>query len=136
MSFFLSATVTPSHCGVDRSVSLPYHPDEKPYLVVCEMPQANECPFFADFLYEIEPKKVSHVLKHQGWVDAMKEELNQYHRNKVWTLVPAPRGKSVSGSKWWLETASQIQRDAVTMKIKTASHDSTTASEHTTQPII
>ncbi|GKC66113.1 hypothetical protein Tco_1098711 [Tanacetum coccineum] len=36
----------------------------------------------------------------------------------------------------WLETASQIQRDAVTTKIKTASQDSTTASEHTTQPII
>ncbi|GJX61763.1 hypothetical protein Tco_0294663 [Tanacetum coccineum] len=36
----------------------------------------------------------------------------------------------------WLKTASQIQRDAVTMKIKTTSHDSMTASEHTTQPII
>ncbi|GKF06995.1 hypothetical protein Tco_0041219, partial [Tanacetum coccineum] len=36
----------------------------------------------------------------------------------------------------WLETASQIQRDAVTTKIKTALQDSTTASEHTTQPII
>ncbi|GJR79310.1 hypothetical protein Tco_0150095 [Tanacetum coccineum] len=36
----------------------------------------------------------------------------------------------------WLETASQIQRDAVTMKIKTVSRDSKTASEHTTQPII
>ncbi|GKB90823.1 retrovirus-related pol polyprotein from transposon TNT 1-94 [Tanacetum coccineum] len=36
----------------------------------------------------------------------------------------------------WLETASQIQCDSVTTKIKTASQDSTTASEHTTQPII
>ncbi|GJR07087.1 retrovirus-related pol polyprotein from transposon TNT 1-94 [Tanacetum coccineum] len=36
----------------------------------------------------------------------------------------------------WLETASQIQRDAVTTKIRTASQDSTTTSEHTTQPII
>ncbi|GKA55673.1 retrovirus-related pol polyprotein from transposon TNT 1-94, partial [Tanacetum coccineum] len=33
----------------------------------------------------------------------------------------------------WLETASQIQRDAVTMMIKTVSRDSKTASEHTTQ---
>ncbi|GJS62024.1 hypothetical protein Tco_0656808 [Tanacetum coccineum] len=32
----------------------------------------------------------------------------------------------------WLETASQIQRDAVTMKIKTASQDSEMALEHTT----
>ncbi|GJU41788.1 retrovirus-related pol polyprotein from transposon TNT 1-94, partial [Tanacetum coccineum] len=33
---------------------------------------ASEC-LFADFLYEIEPKKVSEALKHQGWVDAMQE---------------------------------------------------------------
>ncbi|GJZ65149.1 hypothetical protein Tco_0621845 [Tanacetum coccineum] len=36
----------------------------------------------------------------------------------------------------WLETASKIQRDAVTTKTKTASQDSKTASEYTTQPII
>ncbi|GJY25111.1 putative ribonuclease H-like domain-containing protein [Tanacetum coccineum] len=35
-----------------------------------------------------------------------------------------------------LETASQIQCDAVTTKIKTALQDSITASEHTTQSII
>nr|GEU85086.1 zinc finger BED domain-containing protein RICESLEEPER 2-like [Tanacetum cinerariifolium] len=42
---------------------------------------ANEC-LFADFLSEIEPKKVSEALKHLGWVDAMQEELNQFYRNK------------------------------------------------------
>ncbi|GJW23917.1 hypothetical protein Tco_0037728 [Tanacetum coccineum] len=31
---------------------------------------------FPDFLSEIEPKKVSEALKHQGWIDAMQEELN------------------------------------------------------------
>ncbi|GKF26104.1 retrovirus-related pol polyprotein from transposon TNT 1-94, partial [Tanacetum coccineum] len=51
---------------------------------------ASEC-LFADFLFEIEPKKVSKALKHPGWVDAMQEELNQFYRNKVWTLVPLPK---------------------------------------------
>ncbi|GKC04611.1 retrovirus-related pol polyprotein from transposon TNT 1-94 [Tanacetum coccineum] len=60
---------------------------------------ASEC-LFADFLSEIEPKKVSEALKHQGWVDAMQEELNQFYRNKVWTLVPLPYGKIAIGSKW------------------------------------
>ncbi|GJT22011.1 retrovirus-related pol polyprotein from transposon TNT 1-94 [Tanacetum coccineum] len=60
---------------------------------------ANEC-LFADFIFVIEPKKVSHALKHIKWVDVMQEELNQYHRNKVWTLVPAPRGKTIIGLKW------------------------------------
>ncbi|GJT60383.1 retrovirus-related pol polyprotein from transposon TNT 1-94 [Tanacetum coccineum] len=37
---------------------------------------------FADFLFEIEPKKVSEALKHPGWVNVMQEELNQFYRNK------------------------------------------------------
>ncbi|GKA79356.1 retrovirus-related pol polyprotein from transposon TNT 1-94, partial [Tanacetum coccineum] len=60
---------------------------------------ASEC-LFADFLSEIEPKKVSEVLKHPGWVDVMQEELNQFYRNKVWTLVPLSYGKTTIGSKW------------------------------------
>ncbi|GJU33670.1 retrovirus-related pol polyprotein from transposon TNT 1-94 [Tanacetum coccineum] len=60
---------------------------------------ASEC-LFADFLSKIEPKKVSEVLKHPGWVDAMQKELNQIYRNKVWTLVPLPYGKTAIGSKW------------------------------------
>ncbi|GJR06136.1 retrovirus-related pol polyprotein from transposon TNT 1-94 [Tanacetum coccineum] len=55
---------------------------------------------FADFLSEINPKKVSEALKHLGWIDAMQEELNQFYRNKVWTFVPLPYGKIVIGSKW------------------------------------
>ncbi|GJU80893.1 retrovirus-related pol polyprotein from transposon TNT 1-94 [Tanacetum coccineum] len=35
----------------------------------------SEC-LFVDFLSEIEPKKVLEALKHQGWIDAMQEELN------------------------------------------------------------
>ncbi|GJZ44256.1 hypothetical protein Tco_0591511 [Tanacetum coccineum] len=53
---------------------------------------ASEC-LFADFFSEIEPKKVSEALKNPGWVDAMQEELNQFYRNKVWTLVPLPYEK-------------------------------------------
>ncbi|GKB59696.1 retrovirus-related pol polyprotein from transposon TNT 1-94, partial [Tanacetum coccineum] len=60
---------------------------------------ANEC-LFVDFLFEIEPKKVSKALKHPRWVDAMQEEMNQFYRNKVWTLVPLPYGKIAIGSKW------------------------------------
>ncbi|GJT68516.1 retrovirus-related pol polyprotein from transposon TNT 1-94 [Tanacetum coccineum] len=60
---------------------------------------ASEC-LFADFLFEIEPKKVSEALKHPGCVDAMQEELNQFYRNKVWTLIPLPYGKIAIGSKW------------------------------------
>nr|GEU99229.1 retrovirus-related Pol polyprotein from transposon TNT 1-94 [Tanacetum cinerariifolium] len=60
---------------------------------------AHEC-LFVDFLSEEEPKKVSEALKHPGWVDAMQDELNQFARNKVWTLVPAPYGKTIIVSRW------------------------------------
>ncbi|GKD83873.1 retrovirus-related pol polyprotein from transposon TNT 1-94 [Tanacetum coccineum] len=60
---------------------------------------AQEC-LFVDFLSEEEPKKVSKALKHPGWVDAMQDELNKFARNKVWTLVPTPSGKTIIGSKW------------------------------------
>ncbi|GJS84158.1 hypothetical protein Tco_0750699 [Tanacetum coccineum] len=59
---------------------------------------AHEC-HFVDFLSKEEPKKVSEALKHLGWVDVMQDELNQFARNKVWTLVPAPYGKTIIGSK-------------------------------------
>ncbi|GJV75584.1 retrovirus-related pol polyprotein from transposon TNT 1-94 [Tanacetum coccineum] len=56
---------------------------------------------FADFLSEIEPKTISEALKHLGWVDVMQEEMNQFNRNKVWTLVShCPYGKIAIGSKW------------------------------------
>ncbi|GKC83959.1 retrovirus-related pol polyprotein from transposon TNT 1-94 [Tanacetum coccineum] len=60
---------------------------------------ASEC-LFADFLSEIEPKKVSEALKHPGWIDAIQEEPNKFYRNKVWTLFPLPCGKIAIGSKW------------------------------------
>ncbi|GJX10540.1 retrovirus-related pol polyprotein from transposon TNT 1-94 [Tanacetum coccineum] len=40
-----------------------------------------------DFLSKEEPKKVFEALKDSGWVDAMQEELNQFAKNKVWTLA-------------------------------------------------
>ncbi|GJS29291.1 retrovirus-related pol polyprotein from transposon TNT 1-94 [Tanacetum coccineum] len=55
---------------------------------------AHKC-LFVDFLFEKEPKKVSKALKHPRWVDYMQDELNQFARNKVWTLVPTPYGKTI-----------------------------------------
>ncbi|GKB51624.1 retrovirus-related pol polyprotein from transposon TNT 1-94 [Tanacetum coccineum] len=60
---------------------------------------AHEC-LFVDFLSEEEPKKVSDALQYPGWLDAMQDELNQFARNKVWTLVPAPYGKTIISLKW------------------------------------
>ncbi|GJV38359.1 retrovirus-related pol polyprotein from transposon TNT 1-94 [Tanacetum coccineum] len=59
----------------------------------------SEC-IFADFLFKIEHKKESEALKYPRWVYAMQEELSLLYRNKVWTLVPLPKGKIAIGLKW------------------------------------
>nr|GEU60713.1 retrovirus-related Pol polyprotein from transposon TNT 1-94 [Tanacetum cinerariifolium] len=60
---------------------------------------AFEC-LYVNFLSEIEPKKLIDALEEKGWVFAMTEELNQFKRNKVWTLVPKPYSKTIIGLKW------------------------------------
>ncbi|GJV72133.1 hypothetical protein Tco_1492128 [Tanacetum coccineum] len=60
---------------------------------------SHEC-LYVNFIYEIGPKKVTKALEEEGWVIAMQEELNQLENNKVWTLIPAPYGKTIIGIKW------------------------------------
>ena len=38
----------------------------------------------------VEPKKVFEALEDKDWLDAMHEEVNNFKRNKVWTLVENP----------------------------------------------
>ncbi|GJX22232.1 retrovirus-related pol polyprotein from transposon TNT 1-94 [Tanacetum coccineum] len=89
--------------SVQDTISIPNPPLPIPS-VVTPAPQdrcaasTHEC-LFVDFLSEEEPKKVSEALKHPGWVDAMQDELNQFSRNKFWTLVSAPYGKTIMSSK-------------------------------------
>ncbi|KAI3515994.1 hypothetical protein L1887_14901 [Cichorium endivia] len=47
-----------------------------------------------------EPKTVKVALDHADWVHAMKDELNEFERNKVWRLVPTPEKAYVLGMKW------------------------------------
>nr|GEV38925.1 retrovirus-related Pol polyprotein from transposon TNT 1-94 [Tanacetum cinerariifolium] len=40
------------------------------------------------------------ALEEEGWVIVMQEEMNQFKRNKIWTLVPKTHGKTIIGTKW------------------------------------
>ena len=59
----------------------------------------NFCSFYA-FLSMIEPRNHEEALKEPDWVVAMKEELNEFTRNKVWHLEPKPGNQKVTGLKW------------------------------------
>src|SRR6266567_3638471 len=54
------------------------------------------------FVSCVEPKKVFEALEDPDWVEAMHEELNNFERNKVWTLVERPTNKNTNiiGTKW------------------------------------
>ncbi|XP_075088366.1 putative mitochondrial protein AtMg00820 [Nicotiana tabacum] len=49
---------------------------------------------------QLEPKKVDEAMKVVHWIKAMKDELDQFERNKVWELVPKPSNSSIVGKKW------------------------------------
>ncbi|XP_019239546.1 PREDICTED: uncharacterized protein LOC109219544 [Nicotiana attenuata] len=49
---------------------------------------------------QLKPEKVNEALKDDYWVKAMKDELDQFERNKVWDLVPKPSNASIVGTKW------------------------------------
>nr|ABB47538.2 retrotransposon protein, putative, Ty1-copia subclass [Oryza sativa Japonica Group] len=43
---------------------------------------------------------VSHALTDESWINAMHEELENFERNKDWTLVEPPSGHNIIGTKW------------------------------------
>jgi hypothetical protein len=52
------------------------------------------------FVALFEPRDVEHALSDSSWVNAMHEELENFERNQVWTLVEPPRDVNVIGTKW------------------------------------
>jgi len=43
---------------------------------------------------------VNDALCDSNWVVAMQDELHQFTRNDVWSLVPKTNAKNVIGTKW------------------------------------
>ena len=52
------------------------------------------------FVSQIEPKDINEAEKDEFWLLAMQEELLQFERNNVWSLVPTPKDKTIIGTKW------------------------------------
>jgi hypothetical protein len=59
---------------------------------------ANFCEHYL-FVSSIEPFTVEEALQDLDWVLAMQEELNNFKRNEVWSLVPCPK-QNIVGTKW------------------------------------
>jgi hypothetical protein len=59
---------------------------------------ANFCEHYS-FVSSIEPFRVEEALQDLNWVLVMQEELNNFKRNEVWSLVPHPN-QNVVGTNW------------------------------------
>ena len=53
----------------------------------------------------IDPKDIEEALQGYSWVEAMQEELSQFEKNRVWTLVPPPKGHPLIEIIWYSETS-------------------------------
>ena len=79
----------------------------------------------------IEPKNVKEILQDEYWVKAIQEELEQFVRNDVWTLVSRPKNTNVIGIKWIFKNksnasgnitrnkTSQLLKDTLKLKVQT-----------------
>jgi len=52
------------------------------------------------FVSQVEPKNLDEALPDSYWILDMKEELNQFTRNEVRSLVPKTSEMNAIGTKW------------------------------------
>ena len=55
---------------------------------------------YSCYLLQFEPTKIEEAFQDESWVKAMHDELFQFQRNDVWTLVPRLEGEHIIGTKW------------------------------------
>ena len=73
---------------------------------------------FVCYTSSIKPKNVKEALLDEYWVKAMQEELEQFERNDVWSLVPTPESTNVIGIKWIFKNNSDASRNITRNKAR------------------
>ena len=66
----------------------------------------------------LEPKNVVDALESDSWINAMHEELEQFERNSVWTVVPRPIHTNVIGTKWIFKNKMDEMGDVIRNKAR------------------
>ena len=56
--------------------------------------------FYSCYLLQVEPTKVEEAFQDESQVEAMHDELLQFQRNDVQTLVPRSEGEHIINRKW------------------------------------
>ncbi|XP_038895837.1 uncharacterized mitochondrial protein AtMg00820-like [Benincasa hispida] len=66
----------------------------------------------------VEHKNVKEALEDESWVNVIQEDLRQFVRNNVWTLVPEPDSVNVISTKWIIENKSDENGNATRNKAR------------------
>ena len=67
---------------------------------------------------QVEPKSTNEAVKDDHWMQAMKEELDQFIKNDTWELVPRPENKNVIGTKRVFRKKMNEQEEVVRNKAR------------------
>ena len=70
------------------------------------------------FVSQLEPTSFKEANNDPNWILAMQEELVQFERNKVWTLVPKPTNRSIIGTKWVFKNKKDEEGNVVRNKAR------------------
>ncbi|KAG9446266.1 hypothetical protein H6P81_012394 [Aristolochia fimbriata] len=73
---------------------------------------------FVCYTSVVEPRRVEEALKDEFWIRAMQEELEQFDRNEVWTLVPRSANINVIGTKWVFKNKTDEEGNVVRNKAR------------------
>ncbi|KAG9449455.1 hypothetical protein H6P81_009420 [Aristolochia fimbriata] len=73
---------------------------------------------FVRYTSLVEPRKVEEALKDEFWIKAMQEELEQFERNEVWTLVPRLEYLNVIGTKWVFKNKTDEEGNVIRKKAR------------------
>ncbi len=78
---------------------------------------ANFCEHYS-FVSSIESRNIKEALMDADWINAMHEELNQFERNQVWSLVERPHDHNVIGTKWVFRNKQDTNGEVVRNKAR------------------
>jgi hypothetical protein len=63
---------------------------------------------YYSFVSSFDPFKVEAALRDPDWVVTMQEELNNFKRNEIWSLVERPK-QNIVGTKWVFHNKQDVQ---------------------------
>lgn len=98
------------------------HPEElivgNPNIGIKTQRQIGESCILSYYLSYEEPQSIKEALEDPDWTTAMQEELNEFERNVVWSLVDRFSHQSIIGVKWIFKNKRDESSEVVSNKTR------------------